>query len=130
LQVIQSTHGLLTTVAYKLGKSANAVYALEGSVAICGAVTKWLRDNLCILENISESDKIAQSDSDKSEVYFVPAFSGLYAPFWRKDARRYVSLIVTYLYEFVLRSQLQSARQSLYATVCINQTQDFLLGYL
>lgn len=61
-------------------------------MAICGAAMKWLRDNLRILENISESDKIAQSDTDKSEVYFVPAFSGLYAPFWRKDARRYISL--------------------------------------
>jgi len=91
--VIQSTHGLLTTVAYKLGKSANAVYALEGSVAICGAAMKWLRDNLRILEDISESDKIAQCDTDRTEVYFVPAFSGLYAPFWRKDARRFVSLI-------------------------------------
>ncbi|PNF36815.1 Glycerol kinase [Cryptotermes secundus] len=85
--VVQSNHGLLTTVAYKLGKSATAVYALEGSVAICGAAMKWLRDNLQILEDISDSDKIAQSDTDSSEVYFVPAFSGLYAPFWRKDAR-------------------------------------------
>ncbi|KDR21321.1 glycerol kinase 3-like isoform X2 [Zootermopsis nevadensis] len=87
LSVVQSTHGLLTTVAYKLGKSANAVYALEGSVAICGAAMKWLRDNLRILGDISQSDKIAQSVTDRSEVYFVPAFSGLYAPFWRKDAR-------------------------------------------
>ncbi|KAJ4436336.1 hypothetical protein ANN_18967, partial [Periplaneta americana] len=85
--VVHSNHGLLTTVAYKLGKSANAVYALEGSVAICGAAMKWLRDNLQILSDVSESDKIAQSDRDRSEVYFVPAFSGLYAPFWRKDAR-------------------------------------------
>lgn len=93
MQVIHSTHGLLTTVAYKLGKTANAVYALEGSVAICGAAMKWLRDNLCILEDVSASDKIAQCDTDRTEVYFVPAFSGLYAPFWRKDARRFVSLI-------------------------------------
>ncbi|XP_069677093.1 glycerol kinase 3-like isoform X3 [Periplaneta americana] len=87
ISVVHSNHGLLTTVAYKLGKSANAVYALEGSVAICGAAMKWLRDNLQILSDVSESDKIAQSDRDRSEVYFVPAFSGLYAPFWRKDAR-------------------------------------------
>ena len=80
-------------MAYKLGKAANAVYALEGSVAICGAAMKWLRDNLHILGDISESDKIAQCDTDRAEVYFVPAFSGLYAPFWRKDARRFVSLI-------------------------------------
>ena len=104
LQVIHSNHGLLTTVAYKLGKNATPIYALEGSVAICGAAMKWLRDNLNLLQDVSESDKIAQSESDKSEVYFVPAFSGLYAPYWRKDARRYLPV---YLVTIVLRIPIQ-----------------------
>jgi len=65
-----------------LGKSANAVYASEGSVAICGAAGKRLRDNLHTLEDISESDKFAQCDTDRTEVYCVSAFSGLYALFW------------------------------------------------
>ncbi|XP_063241536.1 glycerol kinase 3-like [Bacillus rossius redtenbacheri] len=86
---IQSNHGMLTTVAYRLGKDAPPVYALEGSIAICGAIMKWLRDNLGVLRDVTDSEKVVEESSVKTDgkVYFVPAFSGLYAPYWRKDAR-------------------------------------------
>ena len=81
-----SKHGLLTTVAAKLG-DAPATYALEGSVAIAGALVQWLRDNLGIIRSSAEVEALAASVPDNGDVYFVPAFSGLYAPRWRADAR-------------------------------------------
>jgi len=83
---VPSHHGLLTTVAAKLG-DAPATYALEGSVAIAGALVQWLRDNLGIIKSSSEVETLANSVQDNGDVYFVPAFSGLYAPHWRADAR-------------------------------------------
>jgi glycerol kinase len=81
-----SKHGLLTTVAAKLGE-APATYALEGSVAIAGALVQWLRDNLGLIRSSSDIEALAASVPDNGDVYFVPAFSGLYAPHWRADAR-------------------------------------------
>jgi glycerol kinase len=81
-----STKGLLTTLAYKLGES-KPVYALEGSVAIAGALVQWLRDNLGIIDSSEAVEPLARSVADNGDVYFVPAFSGLYAPRWRADAR-------------------------------------------
>ncbi len=83
---VRSKHGLLTTVAYKLG-DAHAVYALEGSVAITGALVQWLRDNLGLIENSAEIETLAASVENNGGVYFVPAFSGLYAPYWKDNAR-------------------------------------------
>ena len=83
---VASTCGLLTTVAYKLG-SKHAVYALEGSIAITGALVQWLRDNLGIIQKSSDIEDLARSVRDNGGIYFVPAFSGLYAPYWRSDAR-------------------------------------------
>jgi glycerol kinase len=91
---VQSQHGLLTTVAYKLGPGTPAVYALEGSVAVAGAATTWLRDNLGILTNVAETEQLAASVPDTADVYFVPAFSGLFAPYWRKDARGFVTFLL------------------------------------
>ncbi|XP_043506027.1 glycerol kinase-like isoform X2 [Polistes fuscatus] len=85
--IVDSSHGLLTTVAYQLGANATPVYALEGSIAIAGAAIKWLKNNLGILSNVKESEAMVESISSDSHVTFVPAFSGLYAPYWRKDAR-------------------------------------------
>ncbi|KAI4504707.1 hypothetical protein M0802_000257 [Mischocyttarus mexicanus] len=85
--IVDSSQGLLTTVAYQLGANATPVYALEGSIAIAGAAIKWLKNNLEILSNVKESEAMAESVSSDSHVTFVPAFSGLYAPYWRKDAR-------------------------------------------
>src|ERR1700676_3421211 len=83
---VQSKNGLLTTLAYKMG-SAEAVYCLEGSIAITGALVQWLRDNLGIIKTSADVEVLANSVPDNGDVYFVPAFSGLYAPHWRADAR-------------------------------------------
>ena len=85
-EIVRSRHGLLTTVCYKFGDSP-AVYALEGSVAVTGAAIQWLRDQLEIIKSSSEIEALANSVSDNGGVYFVPAFSGLFAPHWRSDAR-------------------------------------------
>jgi glycerol kinase len=83
---VESKHGLLTTVAYKMGMQP-ACYALEGSVAIGGALVQWLRDNLGIIQTSAEIEELAQSVEDNGGVYMVPAFSGLYAPYWKASAR-------------------------------------------
>ncbi|MCQ3936191.1 MAG: glycerol kinase [Chloroflexi bacterium] len=83
---VQSKAGLLTTLAYKIG-ARKPVYALEGSIAITGALIQWLRDNLGIIERSAEVEALANSVEDNGGIYFVPAFSGLYAPYWRSDAR-------------------------------------------
>uniref|UniRef100_A0A2K5TMQ9 glycerol kinase n=1 Tax=Macaca fascicularis TaxID=9541 RepID=A0A2K5TMQ9_MACFA len=82
-----SDHGLLTTVAYKLGRDKPVYYALEGSVAIAGAVIRWLRDNLGIIKTSEEIEKLAKEVGTSYGCYFVPAFSGLYAPYWEPSAR-------------------------------------------
>ncbi|MBN2114107.1 MAG: glycerol kinase GlpK [Acidimicrobiia bacterium] len=83
---VPSRHGLLTTVAYQV-EGRPAVYALEGSVAIAGAGVQWLRDNLGLISSAAEVEELAGSAADNGGVYFVPAFSGLFAPYWRPDAR-------------------------------------------
>lgn len=81
-----SNFGLLTTLGYKLGND-KAVYALEGSIAIAGALVQWLRDNLGLVKTAPEIETLANSVPDNGDVYFVPAFSGLYAPHWKESAR-------------------------------------------
>ena len=83
---IPSENGLLTTLGYKIG-NAPAVYCLEGSIAITGALVQWLRDNLGLIEKSSDVEDLANTVEDNGEIYFVPAFSGLFAPYWRSDAR-------------------------------------------
>ncbi len=83
---VPSKNGLLTTMAYKIGDQP-AVYALEGSIAITGALVQWLRDNLGIIEKSSDVEVLAGTVEDSGGIYFVPAFSGLFAPYWRSDAR-------------------------------------------
>jgi glycerol kinase len=90
-----SSHGLLTTVAYQFGR-APAHYALEGSVAVTGALVQWLRDNLGLIGTSAEVEALARSVADNGGVYFVPAFSGLYAPYWRDDARGVVAGLTRY----------------------------------
>ena len=92
---VQSKHGLLTTVAYKFGKQP-ARYALEGSVAITGALVQWLRDNLGLIENSAEIEALARTVKDNGGVYFVPAFSGLYAPYWKDNARGVIAGLTRY----------------------------------
>ncbi len=83
---IASQAGLLTTLGYKIGAEP-AVYALEGSIAIAGALVQWLRDNLGLIEKSEDVENLAKTVLDNGGMYFVPAFSGLYAPYWRSDAR-------------------------------------------
>ncbi|HJQ95731.1 MAG TPA: glycerol kinase GlpK [Acidimicrobiia bacterium] len=83
---ISSEHGLLTTAAFRL-KDQPIAYALEGSVAVAGSLVQWLRDNLGLIESSSEIESLAASVPDNGDVFFVPAFSGLFAPHWRPDAR-------------------------------------------
>jgi glycerol kinase len=84
--LVRSQHGLVTTVAYRCGDEP-ARYALEGSIAVTGSLVQWLRDNLGIISSASEVERLAASVHDSGGAYFVPAFSGLFAPYWRPDAR-------------------------------------------
>ncbi|MEV5651575.1 glycerol kinase GlpK [Nocardia sp. NPDC052254] len=112
-----STHGLLTTVCYRLGDQP-AVYALEGSIAVTGSLVQWLRDNLGIIESAAEIEPLARSVEDNGGTYIVPAFSGLFAPRWRPDARG----VITGLTRFVTKAHL--ARAVLEATAF--QTREVL----
>lgn len=85
-EIVPSNAGLLTTLCYKLG-DAPPIYALEGSVAVTGSAVQWLRDQLGIIKQAGEIESLSNSVADNGGVYFVPAFSGLYAPHWRADAR-------------------------------------------
>ena len=93
--IVQSKHGLLTTVAYQLqGQPAN--YALEGSVAITGALVQWIRDNFGLIASSPEIEALARLVPDNGGVYFVPAFSGLYAPYWKHNARGVIAGLTRY----------------------------------
>jgi glycerol kinase len=92
---VTSTSGLITTVAYQFG-DAPACYALEGSIAITGALVQWLRDNLGLITASAEVETLAATVADNGGVYFVPAFSGLYAPYWRADARGVIAGLTRY----------------------------------
>jgi glycerol kinase len=85
-ELIRSKAGLLTTPAYKFGDDP-VVYALEGSIAVTGSAVQWLRDQLGIISGAAESESLARQVEDTGGIYFVPAFSGLFAPYWRSDAR-------------------------------------------
>ena len=85
-EIVRSSNGLLSTVCYKFGDQP-AMYALEGSVAVTGSAIQWLRDQLGIISSAAETEALASSVTDTAGVYFVPAFSGLFAPYWRTDAR-------------------------------------------
>ncbi|KAG7467271.1 hypothetical protein MATL_G00151700 [Megalops atlanticus] len=115
---VMSDHGLLTTVAYKLGRDKPACYALEGSVAIAGAVVRWLKDNLGIVQSSTEIEKLAAMVGTSYGCYFVPAFSGLYAPYWEPSARG----IICGLTQFTNRSHLAFAALE---AVCF-QTREIL----
>ena len=114
---VPSTCGLVTTVGYRFG-DAPAQYALEGSIAITGALVQWLRDNLGLIQSSEEIEPLARSVEDNGDVYFVPAFSGLYAPYWKESARG----VVAGLTRFAGRGHL--ARAALEATAF--QTRDVI----
>jgi glycerol kinase len=114
---VASTHGLLTTVCYRIG-SEPAVYALEGSIAVTGSLVQWLRDNLGLISSAAEVEELAASVPDNGGAYLVPAFSGLFAPHWRSDARG----ALVGLTRFVTKAHL--ARAALEATAF--QTREVL----
>ncbi len=116
-QPVPSKAGLLTTLGYKIGNSP-AVFCLEGSIAIAGALVQWLRDNLGIIAKSSEIEPLARTVEDNGGIYFVPAFSGLFAPYWRSDARG----VLAGLTRFVNRGHI--ARAVLEATAY--QTREVL----
>ncbi len=91
-----SKNGLLTTLGYKIGNQP-AVYALEGSIAITGALVQWLRDNLGLIQKSSDVEALAGTVEDNGGIYFVPAFSGLYAPYWKDDARGVIAGMTRYV---------------------------------
>jgi len=103
-QIVMSQHGLLTTAGYKIG-DAPAVYALEGSIAVAGSLVQWLRDNLGLIGAASEIEELAASVADNGGAYIVPAFSGLFAPYWRPDARG----VIVGLTRYVNRAHLARA---------------------
>ncbi|HPO59184.1 MAG TPA: glycerol kinase GlpK [Anaerolineaceae bacterium] len=103
-QPVHSAAGLLTTVGYQLG-SLPAVYCLEGSIAIAGALVQWLRDNLKLISSSGDIEPLARTVEDNGGAYIVPAFSGLFAPYWRSDARG----VVTGLTRFINRGHLARA---------------------
>ncbi|XP_060510782.1 glycerol kinase 2 [Panthera onca] len=113
-----SEHGLLTTVAYQLGRDKPACYALEGSVAIAGAVIRWLRDNIGIINTSEEIEVLARDVGTSYGCYFVPAFSGLYAPYWEPTARG----IICGLTQFINKSHIAFAALE---SVCF-QTREIL----
>jgi glycerol kinase len=116
-EIVPSKSGLLTTLGYKLGDQP-AVYALEGSIAITGALVQWLRDNLGIIKNSSDVEDLASDVDDNGGIYFVPAFSGLFAPYWRSDARG----VIVGMTRFINKGHL--ARATLEATAY--QTREVL----
>ena len=93
---MQSKNGLLTTVGYKIGDQ-DAVYCLEGSIAITGALVQWLRDNLRMIKAAPEVEELAQTVEDNGGCYFVPAFSGLFAPYWKSNARGVIAGLTRYV---------------------------------
>ena len=95
-EAVQSENGLITTVGYKIGDS-DAVYCLEGSIAITGSLVQWLRDNLKLIKSSGEVEDLAATVEDNGGAYFVPAFSGLFAPYWRSDARGAVVGLTRYV---------------------------------
>src|SRR6185436_8347338 len=92
---VPSTAGLITTVAYQLGDEPPH-YALEGSIAIAGALVQWLRDNLGLIAKSSDVEALARQVEDNGDVYIVPAFSGLFAPYWRDTARGTITGLTRY----------------------------------
>jgi len=117
IDIVPSNSGLLTTVGYKFGDQP-ATYALEGSIAITGALVQWLRDNLGIIDSAPDIEKLARTVDDNGGIYFVPAFSGLFAPYWRSDARGVIVGMTRYV------NKAHFARAALEATAY--QTREVL----
>ena len=107
-EIVHSKNGLLTTVGYKLGDQP-VHYALEGSIAVTGSLVQWLRDNLGLISSAAEVEELAKSVEDNGGAYFVPAFSGLFAPYWRPDARGALVGLTRYVHKgHIARAALEA----------------------
>ena len=107
-KLVPSNSGLLTTIGYKIADQ-DVVYALEGSIAITGALVQWLRDNLCMIDTAAEIEELADKVEDTGGIYFVPAFSGLFAPYWRSDARGAIVGLTRYINRsYIARAVLEA----------------------
>jgi glycerol kinase len=107
-KIVNSKYGLITTIGYKIGNN-KPIYALEGSVAIAGSLVQWIRDNLGFIQNSKDIEKLAMTVSDNGGIYFVPAFSGLFAPYWQHDARGLIIGITHYINKgHIARAVLES----------------------
>lgn len=107
-EIVHSKHGLLTTVAYRFGTQP-CIYALEGSIAITGALVQWLRDNLNFIHTSAEIEELARTVPDNGGIFFVPAFSGLFAPYWRADARGVIVGLTRYIHRgHIARAALEA----------------------
>ncbi|MBQ0070683.1 MAG: glycerol kinase GlpK, partial [Spirochaetales bacterium] len=107
-EICYSSHGLITTVGYRI-EGQKTVYALEGSVAVAGSLVQWVRDNLKMVKNAKELDELAMSVQDCGGVYIVPAFAGLFAPYWRSDARGVIAGLTGYASrEHICRAVLEA----------------------
>lgn len=129
---VMSHHGMLTTVAYQLGPGQPAMYALEGAVSIAGQSVRWLRDNLDFFQDVSEIEGLAGEVDSTGDVYFVPAFSGLYAPYWQPDARGLMIGLTNYTTKAHLcRATLEAVCfQSREVLDAMNQDSETPLGML
>ncbi len=107
-QIVRSKNGLLTTLGYQFGQES-PTYALEGSIAMAGATVQWLRDDLKLITHAAETEALAQSVADSGGCYLVPAFSGLFAPYWRSDARGVIVGLTRYVNRaHIVRAALES----------------------
>ena len=112
-KAVFSNYGLLTTLAYKFDAEP-AHYALEGSIAIAGALVQWLRDNLGLIEKSADIEALARTVPDNGGAYFVPAFSGLYAPHWKDDARGVIAGLTRFVNKgHIARAALEALKEQL-----------------
>ncbi|XP_039964894.1 glycerol kinase-like [Bactrocera tryoni] len=127
-----SAHGLITTVAYKLGPNKPAMYALEGSVAVGGHALRWLENRVRLLKDFTQAEKCAEEVATTGDVYFVPAFTGLYAPYWRKEARGLIIGLTQYSTKHhIVRAALEAiCFQTRDILECMHQESGFQLNKL
>jgi len=131
LTPVPSRHGLLTTVGYQI-RGEKPVYCLEGSIAIAGALVQWLRDNLGLIATTPEIEDLARSVEDNGGAYIVPAFSGLFAPYWRADARGIIAGLTRFVHKgHIARAVLEAcAYQTLDIVEAMNKDAEIILNKL
>ena len=116
-KIVHSDHGLITTVGYQ-ARDGKPVYCLEGSIAVAGSLVQWLRDNLGLIKTAPEIEALAESVEDSGDIYIVPAFSGLFAPYWRSDARGIIAGLTRFIHKgHIARAALEANAYQTYDIV-------------